>query len=101
MSALHLRSASCAPDVVEFGDQSLPTEEQLRADPQLRPSSSLASSSRAAARDETERRDDRVEIIAIAISFILMIGGLAAIVAAVLLSRPFLRASGWLISQAC
>jgi hypothetical protein len=40
-------------------------------------------------------------MIAIAISFLLMISGLAAIVAAVLLSRPLLRASGWLISRAC
>jgi hypothetical protein len=33
-------------------------------------------------RDEDERRDDRVEMIAVAISFLLMISGLAAIVAA-------------------
>jgi hypothetical protein len=48
-----------------------------------------------------ERRDDRIETIAIAISLLMMISGLAAIVAAVLLSRPLLRASDWLISRSC
>ena len=44
--------------------------------------------------DEDERHDDRVETIAVTISLILMISSLAAVVAAILLSRPLLRASG-------
>jgi hypothetical protein len=56
---------------------------------------------RSAEHDESERRDDRIETIAVVISLFLMIGGVAAILLAVLLSRPLLRASGWLISPAC
>jgi hypothetical protein len=66
----------------------------------LRTSSSLASSHQTAS-GENERHDDRIEMIAIGISCLLMISGLATIVATVLLSRPLLRASGWLISGAC
>jgi hypothetical protein len=40
-----------------------------------------------------------IEMIAITVSFLLMISGLAAIVAAVLLSRPLPRASWRWISQ--
>ena len=75
------------------------TDAELR-DPELRTPGSPASL-RGAKYDEDERRDDRVETIAVATSLFLMISGLAAIVAAVLLSRPLLRASVWLISQAC
>jgi hypothetical protein len=37
--------------------------------------------------DEKERRDERAETIAIAISLVLIVGALAAVVGAVLLSR--------------
>jgi hypothetical protein len=56
---------------------------------------------RGAKYDEDERRDDRIETIAVAVSLCLMISGLAAIVAVVLLSRPLLRSSDWLISCSC
>jgi hypothetical protein len=100
MSAFHLRSAQRRTNDFELESHILPTGRQPRADPQLQTSSSLASS-HPTATDENERRDDRVEIVAIVISFLLMISGLAIIVAAVLLSRPSLRVSEWLISQAC
>jgi hypothetical protein len=53
---------------------------------------------RSAQHDENERRDDRVETIAIAISLILLISGLVAILATVLLSRSLLRASELLLN---
>ena len=75
------------------------TDSDLR-DPALRTPAPPASQ-RSARYDEDEQRDDRVETIAVTLSLALMISGLAAIVATVLLSRPLLRASGWLIIQAC
>jgi hypothetical protein len=75
------------------------TGTELR-DPELRTAASPASLRRAKL-DEDERRDDRVETIAIAISLVLLITGLATVAAAILLSRPLLRASEWLISQTC
>jgi hypothetical protein len=56
---------------------------------------------RSAQHDENERRDDRVETIAIAVSLFLLISGLVAILATVLLSRSLLRASGLLLNQIC
>jgi hypothetical protein len=69
-------------------------------DPELRAPASLASL-RSAQHEEKERHDDRIETIAIAISLFLLISGLVAIFAAVLLSRPLLRASGLLLNQIC
>jgi hypothetical protein len=68
----------------------LPTWRRPTAEPQQQTLRSLASST---ASDESERRDDRIEMIAITVPFLLMISGLAAIVAAVLLSHPVVRAS--------
>jgi len=56
---------------------------------------------RSAQHEEKERHDDRVETIAIAISLFLWISGLVAIFAAVLLSRPLLRASGLFLNKIC
>jgi hypothetical protein len=84
--------------ILRLESHTLPRDGHPRADPQLRTSSSLACSHLTAS-DDNERRDDRVEMIAIVTSFLLMISGLAAIIAAVLLSRPLLRVSWWWISQ--
>jgi hypothetical protein len=69
-------------------------------DPELRTPVSFASLLNAQ-HDENERHADRIETIAIAISLFLMISGLVAIVAAVLLSRHFLRASELLLNKIC
>ena len=83
----------------------LPTEGSPRPDPELpdaelRAPASLASLG-SAQHEEKERHDDRIETIAIAISLLLLISGLGAIFAAVLLSRPLLRASGLLLNPIC
>lgn len=67
-------------------------------DPERRASVSFASL-RSAQHDEKERHDDRIETIAIAISLFLLISGLVAILATVLLSRSLLRASELLLNQ--
>ena len=54
---------------------------------------------RSAQHDENERHDDRIETIVIAISLILLISGLVAILATVLLSRSLLHASELLLNQ--
>jgi hypothetical protein len=81
----------------------LPTEGSPGPDTELRdpklPTPGSLVSLRSAQHEEKERRDDRIESIAIVISLFLLISGLIAIFAAVLLSRPLLRASGWLLKQ--
>jgi hypothetical protein len=69
-------------------------------DPELQTPASLASL-RSAQHEEKERHDDRIETTAIAISLFLMISGLVAIFATVLLSRPLLRGSGLLLNKIC
>lgn len=81
----------------------MPTEGSPRPDselpdPERRTPLSLASL-RSAQHDENERRDDRIETIAIAISLVLLISGLVAILATLLLSRSLLRASEPLLNQ--
>jgi hypothetical protein len=67
-------------------------------DPERRTPLSLGSL-RSAQHDENERHDDRIETIAIAISLVLLISGLVAILATLLLSRSLLRASDLLLNQ--
>ena len=65
----------------------LPTEGSPRPDTELPATPVSLASLRSAQHDEKERRDDRIETIAVAISLFLLISGLVAILATVLLSR--------------